>query len=145
MAFLICFDGVPTRSWGKHLRRAAPDLDLRVWPETGPVDEVVFVLTWRHPLGELRRYSNLRCIASMGADLLAAIDDGRLAGACLDVFRTEPLPPDHPFWDHPAVTVTPHTASLTNPAALAPRLVDNYRRVVAGEMPLHVVDRARGY
>jgi len=78
-------------------------------------------------------------------DLLAAIDAGRLSGACLDVFQTEPLPSDHPFWQHPAITVTPHIASLTNPAAVIPQIIENYRRVKAGQEVLHRVNRQRGY
>ena len=46
-------------------------------------------------------------------DLIALIDSGHLAGATLDVFRTEPLPADHPFWTHPNITVTPHTSART--------------------------------
>lgn len=46
-------------------------------------------------------------------DLIALIDSGYLAGAALDVFRTEPLPPAHPFWQHPRITVTPHTSART--------------------------------
>ena len=46
-------------------------------------------------------------------DLIALLDSGHLAGACLDVFRTEPLPPAHPFWTHPKITVTPHTSART--------------------------------
>ena len=47
------------------------------------------------------------------ADLIALIDSGQLAGATLDVFRTEPLPAAHPFWKHPKITVTPHTSART--------------------------------
>jgi glyoxylate/hydroxypyruvate reductase A len=78
-------------------------------------------------------------------DLLAAIDAGQLSGACLDVFRTEPLPEEHPFWAHPGITVTPHIASLTNPAAVIPQIVDNYKRVQAGERVLNEVDKDHGY
>ena len=46
-------------------------------------------------------------------DLLALLDSGHLAGATLDVFRTEPLPAAHPFWQHPLITVTPHTSART--------------------------------
>lgn len=46
-------------------------------------------------------------------DLIALIDSGHLAGATLDVFRTEPLPAAHPFWTHPKITVTPHTSART--------------------------------
>ena len=78
-------------------------------------------------------------------DLLAALDSGRLSAAVLDVFRTEPLPSDHPFWSHPRVTVTPHVASLTNGHTATRAIADDIRRVEAGEPPLHPVDRARGY
>jgi len=46
-------------------------------------------------------------------DLLALLGSGHLAGASLDVFRQEPLPPAHPFWQHPKITVTPHTSART--------------------------------
>lgn len=77
--------------------------------------------------------------------LIAALDSGQLAHAVLDVFRTEPLPPDHPFWRHPGVTVTPHIAAETRPQTAAPVVARNLRRVMAGQPPLHLVDRARGY
>jgi glyoxylate/hydroxypyruvate reductase A len=79
------------------------------------------------------------------ADLLAALDSGHLAGATLDVFRQEPLPPDHPFWTHPKIRVTPHVAGLTHPRTAAPLVVENLRRLQAGEPLLHRVDRVRGY
>jgi glyoxylate/hydroxypyruvate reductase A len=53
------------------------------------------------------------------ADLLAALDDGHIASAVLDAFVQEPLPPDHPFWRHPRITVTPHVATRTRPEAIA--------------------------
>ncbi|RMD64386.1 MAG: glyoxylate/hydroxypyruvate reductase A [Alphaproteobacteria bacterium] len=78
-------------------------------------------------------------------DLLAALDSDHLSGATLDVFRTEPLPPDSPFWDHPKVVVTPHIASMTIAETAAEAVVENIRRIEAGQPPLHVVDLARGY
>jgi glyoxylate/hydroxypyruvate reductase A len=78
-------------------------------------------------------------------DLLAALDSGHLAGATLDVFRTEPLPPDDPLWRHPKVLVTPHVASYSLPATAADGVVDNIRRARAGQPLRHQVDRARGY
>lgn len=78
-------------------------------------------------------------------DLLAAIDNGHLSGACLDVFRTEPLPESHPFWGHPRIVVTPHSASHTYPAAVAPQIIENYRRVRAGQTPLNAIDFEKGY
>ena len=77
--------------------------------------------------------------------LLAALDGGRLAHATLDVFREEPLPPDHPFWAHAKVTVTPHIASATRPASAARVVAENIRRGEAGEPFLYLVDRTRGY
>ena len=77
--------------------------------------------------------------------LLEALDEGRLVHAVLDVFRTEPLPPEHPFWSHPGVTVTPHIAADTRPATAAPVAAENLRRAMAGQPLLHLVDRARGY
>jgi len=296
-------------SWIKHIRSQDAGIDLRVWPEVGRAEDVVFALCWQHPPGELKKYPNLKCIGSLGfgvdhilrdpdlppgvpvtrlvdpgmiaamseyvlaavlthtrqfdlyrqdqaqkkwtaripkrpqdvrvgvmglghlgadaalklralgfavagwsrtakqvegvrsfagdsdldlflaqadilvcllpltpatrgilnrrtlaalpkgaylvnaargehlveEDLLEAIESGHLSGACLDVFRKEPLPETHPFWGHPRVTVTPHVASLTYPKAVAPQIVENYRRVRAGRPPLHAVDIRRGY
>lgn len=77
--------------------------------------------------------------------LLAALDAGQVGQATLDVFRVEPLPPEHPFWAHPRVTVTPHIAAATHPETASAVVVENIRRAMAGEALLHRVDRARGY
>lgn len=79
------------------------------------------------------------------ADLLAALDSGRLAGAMLDVFPVEPLPTPSPFWSHPRVVVTPHAAGNTNPVTAAPQVAENIRRALAGLPLLNQVDRERGY
>lgn len=79
------------------------------------------------------------------AALLAALDTGQVGQATLDVFRVEPLPPDHPYWAHPKVTVTPHIAATTHPDTASEVVVENIRRMVAGEALLHRVDRMRGY
>ena len=79
------------------------------------------------------------------AALLAALDAGRIGHATLDVFRVEPLPPGHPYWAHPRVTVTPHIASGTRPATAAEAVAENIRRGEAGLAFLHQVDRAQGY
>lgn len=77
--------------------------------------------------------------------LLAALDKGQIGHATLDVFRTEPLPPDHPYWSHPRVTVTPHIAADTRASSAARVIAENIRRGEAGEPFLHLVDRALGY
>lgn len=79
------------------------------------------------------------------ADLIAALDSDRLAAATLDVFREEPLPPEHPFWRHPKITVTPHASRTILPDTLVPQVAENVRRVLAGEPPVQLVDRTRGY
>ncbi len=78
-------------------------------------------------------------------DLIKALDSGHIAGATLDVFRTEPLAPDHPFWDHPRITITPHTSSQGRAAFGVDVLVENMRRARAGEPLVNLVDREAGY
>lgn len=78
-------------------------------------------------------------------DLLAALHSGQVGGAALDVFHTEPLPADHPFWTHPKITITPHVASVTRPETAAPVVLDNWRRLKQGQPVPHLVDRERGY
>jgi len=81
-------------------------------------------------------------------DLLAALDEGRLASATLDVFRVEPLPVEHPFWSHPKITVTPHLAAPTpyGPAAeqIAAALKKLEQGVQASDLPGYL-DRSLGY
>ena len=79
--------------------------------------------------------------------LLDALDDGRVEHAVLDVFTTEPLPDDHPYWDHPHVTVLPHVSGPTSPDTAASIVVANLRRWLdTGELPADaLVDRGLGY
>lgn len=79
------------------------------------------------------------------ADILAALDDGTLAGASLDVFETEPLASSSRLWDHPRVIVTPHNAADSEPDALTRAIVGQIRRYEAGGPLANVVDRGRGY
>jgi glyoxylate/hydroxypyruvate reductase A len=79
------------------------------------------------------------------ADILAALEDGTLAGTTLDVFGEEPLPPTSPFWRHPKVTVTPHAAAASVPNALVGNVVRQIARFERGEAMENVVDRAAGY
>jgi phosphoglycerate dehydrogenase-like enzyme len=77
--------------------------------------------------------------------LAAALQTGRLAGAVLDVFSEEPLPPDHVLWRTPNVVITSHTAALSVPEDIAPVFIRNYRRLIAGEALEYQVDFEAGY
>jgi glyoxylate/hydroxypyruvate reductase A len=309
MALLIIAPDIKVTSWVKYLGTLEPGIEIRVWPEVGDADEIEFALCWNHPLGELSKYKNLKCIASLGAgvdhllrdpdlpdgvpvtrvveysmaqsmseyvvlsvlnycrqldayrsdqdqrhwqprrprlaedthigimglgqlgcdaanklkclgftvsgwsrtpknidgvqcfagedefenflsrsqilicllpltpstkgilnrkmfdrlpqdayvinvargqhlvekDLIQALDSGNLSGACLDVFDIEPLPAGHPFWRHPKIKVTPHISSITFPKAVAPQIIENYRRAKTGKRLLNVVNLKRGY
>jgi glyoxylate/hydroxypyruvate reductase A len=77
--------------------------------------------------------------------LLGALRSGHLGGAVLDVFATEPLPPEHPLWTEPGVTVTPHIAGPSVPAEVADYFLQNYSRFTSGAPLVGVIDRTRGY
>jgi glyoxylate/hydroxypyruvate reductase A len=78
-------------------------------------------------------------------DMLAALDSGHIAGAALDVFEPEPLPPESPFWSHPKVFLTPHAASITIPSSVAPQVVENIYNMRAGRPLINLVDFGLGY
>jgi glyoxylate/hydroxypyruvate reductase A len=106
----------------------------------------------RNRLSQLPRGSHLinvgRGATIVDEDLLAALDAGHLAGAVLDVFRTEPLPAEHPFWHHPKVTVTPHLSGPTPRRPAARQIAESIAALEAGTPATALpgyVDRARGY
>lgn len=78
-------------------------------------------------------------------DLIPALDSGRLSAAALDVFRQEPLPADHPFWDDGRIYITPHVAAEVNPPTASIVFAENIRRLRAGGSPTGLVDLGRGY
>jgi glyoxylate/hydroxypyruvate reductase A len=92
-----------------------------------------------------------RGAAVVDADLIAALDAGQLGHAVLDVFRREPLAADHPFWRHPAITVLPHVAALTDPRSasrIAAANIELVRGASGAALPGGVaglVNRKRGY
>jgi len=77
--------------------------------------------------------------------LLNELDSGRLNGALLDVFSTEPLPESHPFWAHPKVIITPHVAAPTDASGAVTQIVENLSLLEKGERPRGLVNRALGY
>jgi len=103
----------------------------------------------RRTLGLLRPGGYLINVARgahvVDEDLLELIDSGHLAGAMLDVFRTEPLPADHPFWTHPRVTVTPHTSARTLRDESIAQMAHKILALERGEAVAGLVDPQRGY
>ncbi len=78
-------------------------------------------------------------------DLITLIDRGHLAGATLDVFRTEPLPAGHPFWTHPKITITPHTSARTLRDETIAQIAGKITALERGEAVAGLVDPMRGY
>lgn len=156
--------GYRLHGWSTHVPRDLPDGVLAHQGEAAldallaEADIVVNLLplTPRTTgLFDARRLACLRPTAGLvnlarGAhmvetDLLTALNAGRLAHAVLDVFATEPLPPGHPFWSHPRVTLLPHVAALTDAHTAAPVVAANLRALATGAPLAHLVDRRRGY
>lgn len=81
----------------------------------------------------------------VAADLIEALESGRLSAAILDVAEPEPPPPDHPFWRHPGILLTPHVASATRVEDAVAFVLDAIRRHREGRPLVGLVDRARGY
>ena len=79
------------------------------------------------------------------ADLLTLLDSGHLAGATLDVFHTEPLPSEHPFWYHPQITLTPHISARTLDAESLAQIIAKLQALLQGQPVAGVVQRERGY
>jgi glyoxylate/hydroxypyruvate reductase A len=101
---------------------------------------------------ELRAMKSTAWILNLGRGpviqeeaLLRALDEQRIAGAVLDVFETEPLPTDHPFWERENVVITPHIAGPSIPEEIAPIFNDNLARYLSKRTLRYVVDRRRGY
>lgn len=79
------------------------------------------------------------------SDLLDALDSGHIAAATLDVFHQEPLPDDHPFWEHPKILITPHVASLIDPEAGGKAIAANLRLFHQGKPVPDLVNLEQGY
>jgi glyoxylate/hydroxypyruvate reductase A len=78
-------------------------------------------------------------------DLIAALDNGQLSAATLDVFRSEPLLSDHPYWDDPRIMVTPHDASESGVSVVVQQVATCIAELAQGKVPRFAVDRGRGY
>jgi glyoxylate/hydroxypyruvate reductase len=78
-------------------------------------------------------------------DLLAALDRGHIGAAVLDAFEVEPPAPDHPYWRHPRVQITPHIAAISDARSVVSVIAANIRRFRAGEPVQNLVDLSAGY
>lgn len=103
----------------------------------------------RETLGRLKSGAFLVNVARgahvVDADLLALLDSGHMAGAALDVFRTEPLPPGHPFWRHPGIRITPHISAQTLRADSIEQIAAKIVALERGLPIAGVVERSLGY
>lgn len=114
-----------------------------------PLTEQTRDILSRRTLGQLLPGGYLINVARgahlVDEDLLALIEEGHLAGATLDVFRQEPLPPEHPFWRQPKITLTPHTSARTLRDETIAQIARKIRALQRGEAIAGVVDPVRGY
>ena len=132
-------------SEGRDAFLARSEILVNMLPLTPATEKILDAeLFARLPLGA--------CIINVGrgghlaeADLIPALESGQLGGATLDVFREEPLPEGHPFWSHPKILVTPHTASLIDPIAGGKAIAENLQKFIRGEPVPDMIDLKKGY
>ena len=124
---------------------AASRIVVCLLPLTSETDSILNART----LGQIRPGGYVINVARgahvVDADLLAAIDSGHLAGATLDVFRVEPLPQGHAFWNHPKITVTPHTSARTLRSESIAQIARKIAALQSGKTVAGLVDAGRGY
>lgn len=136
-----CFHGAA----GFHDFLAASKVLVSVLPATPETRDLIN----RNTLSRLQPGGYLINVARgsqlVEEDLLALIVEGHMAGAALDVFRTEPLPADHPFWAQPKIHITPHTAALTIRADSIAQIAAKIEAMQNGKPVAGLVDRQRGY
>ena len=136
-----CFHGAD----GLHDFLAASKVLVSVLPATPETRDLIN----RDTLSRLQSGGYLINVARgsqlVEEDLLALLAEGHMAGAALDVFRTEPLPAGHPFWAHPKIHITPHSAALTIRAESIAQIAGKLAALQAGRPVAGLVDRARGY
>ncbi len=120
---------------------------LPLTPDTAGLIDAGFIdrMKQNGPLGAPILMNAGRGGSQVDADIAAALQDGRLGGASLDVFEVEPLPTDNPLWDAPNCILTPHAAAESEPMALARYVERQIERFESGRTLENVVDRDRGY
>jgi len=124
---------------------AALDVLVSVVPDT-PATRGILNRTTLAQLADGAHLVNIgRGSALVEDDLVPLLDSGKVGSATLDVFRKEPLPPEHPFWRHPRIAVTPHIAGLTVPEDTVAQIAAKIACLERGEPVSGVVDRMKGY
>lgn len=128
----------------------ASDIVVVLLPLTGATrgivnEAMVAMMKPRTPLGGPVLINAGRGQLQVEADILAALENGQLMAASLDVFETEPLPAESPLWQHPRVTVTPHAAATSDPRRLVPQMVRQILDFERGLPLANLVDRKSGY
>ncbi len=140
-------DGIDTRHGDAALHGVLSQADLLI--NLLPLTEATRGLFNSERFALMKRGASLVNLGRGGhvieADLLQALELGLLHRAVLDVFEREPLPIDHPFWQHPRITVLPHAAAMTDPRSAAAVVAANVRSFRAGGAIAHRVDRTQGY
>ena len=129
---------------------ARTDVLVSLLPATPDTDgiinrQTIRKLSRRGPFGAPVIINAGRGRQQIDDDIIAALEADELHGATLDVFATEPLPPDSPLWTHPRVTITPHCAADSDPETICAYVTDNMRKHQRGEPLANLVDRTRGY
>lgn len=141
-----CFSG--TGQFDAFLRRTDILVCLLpLTPETRHIlDRAVFAkLNRTSPMGAPVVINAGRGGLQNEADIIACLDDGTLGAASLDVFESEPQPPESPFWTHPKIVLTPHNAADVDPDAISKYVARQIERFEAGEALDNIVERGRGY
>jgi phosphoglycerate dehydrogenase-like enzyme len=135
----------PPEATGEVL--AQSDFVLLLLPLTPQTDGIMNAARFKEMRSSAYLLNFGRGALVVDADLVQAVQSRIIAGAVLDVYRTEPLPADHPFWTTPGITVLPHIGGLDaqRDEIVAALFAENARRYVAGEALVALVDRVRGY
>ena len=141
-----CFSG----AGGLDTFLARTDVLVSLLPATAETDGILNRALFRKlarsgPFGAPYLINAGRGRQQVEEDVLLALDAGELAGATLDVFRTEPLPRDSRFWTHPKVTLTPHIAADSDPAVICEYVARQIAEYEATGKLSNLVDRSRGY
>lgn len=142
--------GFPTSAWSRRegdleALLATSDIVVNLLPLTDATHGVLCEEAFKRMKPGAAIVNLARGAHVVEADLIAALDSGRLSHAVLDVFEAEPLARNHPFWSHPQITVLPHVAAVTDPVSASAFIAANIARFRAGEPLQGLVNRKAGY